>query len=292
MLYEGTTYRPPPEADSLLLQVTVGCAHNRCRFCTMYRDVSYRPVPMDRIEADLREARGIFARAERIFLVNGDAFVLKAKKLKAIAARIIKVFSECRTISMYASIGNIQTKSDQDLAELKEAGINDLYVGVESGWDKVLMHLNKGHTVAQAQHQLNRLNQAGIKHIANLMLGVAGLGNGVENGRRTADFLNRTRPDLIWVGTLGIFEGTELYKEMANGSFVPASELEILEEEKTLINEIDLPKVPFYGVHPTNTVRLAGKLPDDRPKMIAAIDNAISRYGKEALTTTFARTSL
>jgi radical SAM superfamily enzyme YgiQ (UPF0313 family) len=247
---------------------------------------------MDRIEADLREARGIFARAERIFLVNGDALVLQAKKLKAIAARIKKIFPECRTISMYASIGNIQTKSDQDLTELKKAGINDLYVGVESGWDQVLAHINKGHTVAQAQHQLNRLNQTGIKHIANLMLGVAGKGNGVRNAGLTAAFLNRTRPDLIWVGTLGIFEGTELHREMVNGSFVPASELEILEEEKTLINEINLPKVPLYGVHPTNTVRLAGNLPDDRQKMIATIDNAVQRYGKEALATTFARTSL
>ena len=292
MQYEGTTYRPPPEADSLLLQVTVGCAHNRCRFCDMYRDVSFRRIPMDQIEADLRQARGIYPKAERIFLVNGDAFVLRAERLNEIAEKIKTVFPECRTITMYASIGNIQSKSDQDLLELRRQGINDLYVGIESGWDKVLTRINKGHPTAEAKHQLDRLHRAGINHIANLMLGVAGSGSGRENARITADFLNQTRPGLIWVGTLGIFEGTELYADMQQGSFVPATEMEILEEEKTLIEGIELENVLFYGVHPTNTVRISGKLPQDKQNMIAQIDAGIIRYGKDALSTSFVRTSL
>ena len=292
MQYEGTTYRPPPEADSLLLQVTVGCAHNRCRFCDMYRDVSFRRIPMDQIEADLQEARGIYPKAERIFLVNGDAFVLKAKRLNEIAEKIKSVFPECRTISMYASIRNIQSKSDQDLQELHRQGINDLYVGVESGWDEVLTRSNKGHTAAEARHQLDRLHRAGIKHVANLMLGVAGSGSGRVNARITADFLNHTRPGLIWVGTLGIFEGTELYADMQQGSFVPATEMEILEEEKRLIEGIELENVLFYGVHPTNTVRISGRLPRDKQKMIAQIDAGIIRYGEEALSSSFVRTSL
>lgn len=292
MHYEGTTYRPPPEADSLLLQVTVGCAHNRCRFCDMYRDVNFRRIPIDQIETDLKEAREISPKAERIFLVNGDAFVLKTNFLKEIAERIKLIFPECGTISMYASIRNIKAKGDAELAELRNLGVNDLYVGVESGWDQVLTHINKGHTVAEARSQLDRLSRAGINHIANLMLGVAGIGNGLENARRTAEFLNQTRPSLIWVGTLGVFEGTELYAEMEQGMFVPAPEMEILEEENELINAIELEEVTFYGVHPTNTVRISGRLPRDKHKMVVAIDNGILRHGETALSKTFARTSL
>jgi len=292
MQYEGTTYRPPPEADTPLLQVTVGCAHNHCSFCAMYRDVRFRRIPMTQIETDLQELRGIYKQAERIFLVNGDAFVLKADALKEIAGKVRTVFPECRTISMYASIRNIKAKSDQDLEALRAAGIDDLYVGVESGWDDVLARLNKGHTVAEAKHQLDRLNRFGINHIANLMLGAAGRGKGQENARRTATFLNETGPGLIWVGTLALFEGTELQADMQQGMFVAATEREILEEEKTLINHLELEDVTLYGVHPTNTVRISGKLPQDKHKMTAAIDRGIQHYGEEALSTAFARTSL
>ena len=292
MRYEGTTYRPPPEADTPLLQVTVGCSHNRCSFCAMYRDVTFRRIPMDQIEANLQELRGIFPKAERLFLVNGDAFALKTCTLKAIAEKIHRVFPECRTISMYASIHNIKVKSDRELAELRDLGINDLYVGIESGWGKVVEHINKGHTVTEAERQLDRLSRAGIRHIANLMLGVAGLGNGQANAKLTAEFLNRTRPSLIWVGTLAVFEGTQLHTEMAQGAFTPATELEILEEEKALIGEIELENVRFYGVHPTNAVRVSGRLPQDKGKMIAAIDEGINHFGEKALATSFARTSL
>ena len=292
MRYEGTTYRPPPEADTPLLQVTVGCAHNRCTFCNMYRDVTFRRMPMDQIGADLKELRGIYPKAERVFLVNGDAFVLKTDTLKSIAQEIQEVFPECRTVSMYASINNIKAKNDQELIELRNLGIDDLYVGVESGWNKVLERIDKGHTVAEARKQLERLDKVGIRHIANLMLGVAGIGNGLDNARLTAQFLNQTRPSLIWVGTLAIFEGTALHAEMARGAFIPATELEILEEEKALIDAIELEQVRFYGVHPTNTVRISGVLPQDKRKMIAAIDAGINQLGEEALATAFARTTL
>lgn len=287
MNYEGTTYRPPPEADTPLLQVTVGCTHNKCTFCNMYRDVRFRRIPMKQIESDLRELREIFPRSERFFLVNGDAFALKTDVLKEIAETIRQFFPECQTISMYASIGNIKAKSDEKLMEIQKAGIDDLYVGVETGWDKILERINKGHTADEARHQLDRLNNIGIRHIANLMLGVAGMGNGLENARLTAAFINQTRPGIIWVGTLAIFQGTELYSQMVQKSFLPATELEILEEEKALIGAVELDNVYFYGDHPTNTVRLTGRLPQDKHKMIAAIDRGIDQGGKKIPTTAF-----
>ena len=292
MKYEGTTYRPPPEADTPLLQVTVGCAHNRCTFCTMYRDVTFRRIPIAQIETDIRELKSFFPRAERFFLVNGDAFVLKADRLKEISRLILNTFPECRTISMYASISNIRTKSDQDLIDLKEMGINDLYVGIESGWDRIVKHINKGHTITEAIHQLDRLNRIGIRHIACLMLGIAGAGNGLENARQTAAFLTTTRPRMIWIGTLALFNETELYQEIVEKTFVPATEAEILAEEKALIQAIELDDVIVYGVHPTNTVRISGRLPRDRQTMIAAIDRGIGQLGSQTLNRVFSRTTL
>jgi radical SAM superfamily enzyme YgiQ (UPF0313 family) len=292
MRFEGTTYRPPVEADTMLLQVTIGCAHNRCTYCNMYDDVSFRMIKPDKIEQDLQEARQIFPKAERIFLVNGDAFVLSANRLKKVAQLIADYFPECKIITMYASIQNIISKSDDDLKELKKCGVNDLYVGIESGWDLVVSHIKKGHTIEEAKTALARLNDVGINHMAALMLGVAGRDKGLANAEYTGAFLNETIPKLIWAGTLGLFEGTPLSKEVENGLFMPASEVEILEEEKALIRSINLEKVPFYGIHPTNTVPVFGILSRDKQKMIDTIDLGISRLGKDALSNSFQRAAL
>lgn len=292
MNFEGTTYRPPVEAGAMLLQVTVGCAHNKCTYCNMYDDVKFRTITLDQVELDLQNARKIYPNVERIFLVNGDAFVLNANRLKKIAEMINNYFPECKTITMYASIQNIQSKSDEDLKELKNCGINDLWVGIESGWNQVILDINKGYTVDEARRELARLNAAGINHMAGLMLGVAGKGKGLENAKQTAAFLNETKPKLIWAGTLGLFEGTPMANDAKNGLFLPASEIEILEEEKVLIESINLEGVPFYGVHPTNTLPVAGILPRDKEKMINKIDLGISELGKEKLSDSFQRNSL
>lgn len=292
MKYEGTTYRPPVEANSLLLQVTVGCAHNSCTFCNMYRDVRFRASSLKEIEEDLAEARNRYRHVERIFLVNGDAFVLSASRLKAIAERIIAWFPECETITMYASIQNIAHKSDAELQELKNLRINDLYVGLESGSQEVVRAINKGYTVDEASKQLQRLNRVGIRHAALPMLGVAGSGKGIRNAWETACFLNETRPSLVWVGTLGVFEGTELYTAVRNGEFVIAAEREIMEEEIALLNDLELADVPFYGVHPTNVASVSGVLPFDRQKMVARIDRILRESDPKILNSCMSRCSL
>ncbi|ACL04704.1 Radical SAM domain protein [Desulfatibacillum aliphaticivorans] len=284
MKYEGTTYRPPVECDSMLLQVTVGCSHNECTFCNMYRDVKFRVSSMEEIESDLQEARGIYPKAERVFLVNGDAFVLKADALKAIAEKILEYFPECRNIGMYASIKNIRNKTDAELAELRKLKINDFHVGVESGMDSVLEHLKKGHTVKDAVHHLNRLTNAGIQYATSLMLGAAGAGKGAENAEKTADLLNQVRPSLIWLGTMGVFKTVPLYQDILSGSFTLPTELEVLEEEKALIKSIAHDDVLLQANHPTNLVSMFGRLPRDREKMIDHINAAIAHYGEDALS--------
>jgi radical SAM superfamily enzyme len=292
MDYEGTTYRPPVELDTPLLQVTVGCSHNNCLFCDMYRDVRFRTIDMDQIESDIKEIKYIFPKVNRIFLVNGDAFVLSANKLKIIASRILKYLPECETISMYASINNIKPKSDDELKMLKNLRINDLYVGIETGHKEALEYIEKGHTLIEAKEQLERLNRVGIAHIDHVMLGVAGSGIGISNAQQTADFLNQSHPKIVWIGTTGIFEGAPLYQEVKSGRFRPATELEMLEEEKELIRLIRLNHIPVYGTHPSNTIKVFGNLPEDREKMINIIDDGIKTIGRQKLTKAFQRSTL
>lgn len=275
MKYTGPVFRPPLEARTVLLQVTVGCAHNQCNFCTMYRSTTFTIEQIDQIEEDINELKATYGSLKRIFLINGDAFVLSARRLKAISDKIIEYFPEMETITMYASVRNIMEKSNQELKDLKSARINDLWVGIETGNEAALKHLNKGYALEDAYEQLHRLNAIGIRHNGILMMGTSGSGKGIENAIDTAKFVNETKPQLVRVTTLGIFPGSNFEEEVQNGTFVPATELEVLEEEKKLIELINIDNIPFNGTHPINMVSINGVLPQDREKLLRIINDTI-----------------
>ncbi len=292
MKYTGTIYRPPLEANTLLLQVTVGCTHNNCAFCTMYQDTQFSIESIEQIEKDLQEAKLLYGSQKRIFLVNADPFALKAWRLKEISDKIIDYFPEMETITMYASIRNIKHKTDKELLELKEARINDLWVGIESGNDEVLEQMNKGFTKDEAYTQLTRLTMAGIRHNGIFMLGAAGKSQGIKAATDTALLINKVKPQLVGVTTLGFFEGSKLLNDVSNNLFEPATELEVFEEEKKLIQLIDLPHLPFYGDHPINAAYIAGTLPEDRDDMIATINDVIESTDAKVLYSSALRTAL
>lgn len=292
MKYTGTTYRPPIEANTVLLQVTVGCAHNKCNFCTMYRDVRFTTESLEQIEKDLKEAKQIYGDLKRIFLVNGDAFVLSANRLKSIADLIIQYFPEMEVITMYASIRNIRTKSDKELQELRSLRINELWVGLESGNEETLGHMNKGFTLKESYEQMDRLNQAGIVHNSIFMLGASGSGRGIDAAIDTAELINKTKPQLVGVTSLGFFDGSQIAKEVADGTFIPATEREILEEERKLIELIEVDNMPFFGNHPINAVSIRGTLPRDKERMIRLIDDSVKNTNELFLNGVAARSSL
>lgn len=292
MKYTGPIFRPPLEANTLLLQVTVGCSHNKCTFCTMYRGTRFSIEHIDQIEKDLQEARRAYGSLKRIFLLNADAFALNARRLKEISKKIIEYFPEMETITMYASIRNIKHKTDEELRELRESRVNDLWVGIESGSDEVLHHLNKGYTLKDANDQLARLNEAGIGHNCIFMLGAAGSGKGVQHAVDTAKLINAAKPQLVSVTSLGFFDGSLLSREVENKTFIPATELEILEEEKKLLELIELENIPFYGDHPINAISIAGVLPHDREDMVDTINYVIENSEQEFLNNTAKRSTL
>lgn len=267
----GIMYRPPFESSSLLLEVTTGCSHNRCAFCTMYRGVRFRAVPMDAIESDLAEARRFRPNTERVFLENGDPFALHADKLEKIAWKIHEYLPKVKTIAMYASIQNIQGKSDEELKRLRSLGLNDLNIGVESGLDEALAMMNKGYTGAQALHALCRLKNAGFDFGANVIFGCAGAAKWRENAEATAALLNETRPTLIFTGTIHADKGCPLYDDLQSGAFEECTVGEYLDEEECFLSRLCLDNCLFFGLHPSNVAQMYGYLNRDRKKLLAEL---------------------
>ena len=271
MNYTGPVYRPPFEAASLLLQVTVGCSHNKCSFCTMYREVPFSVCPMEQIEADIKEASRRWPDAERVCLENGDPFCLSADKLLQIAGKIHQRLPSVKTIAMYASIQNIRNKTDEELRRLREAGINEMNIGLESGMDTALARMNKGYTAQEAETQLLRLRNAGMEYGLNIIFGAGGAGLWHANAVTTARILNTAQPYLIFTGTVYADPGCPLYNEMQSGSFVESTFGEYLDEEELLISLLDMENCYYFGLHPSNVLPMQGLLPRDKAEMLKAI---------------------
>ena len=267
----GVVYRPPYEANSLLLQVTLGCSHNKCTFCYMYPDVQFKVCPMEEVEADIDEATHYCPNVKRVFLEHGDAFVLSAEKLLRIADAVHQKLPKVEAIAMYASIQNIKTKTDEELHQLRNAGIHGLDIGVESGLDAALTYMNKGQTAAEAREQLLRLAEAGMDYSFNAILGCGGAELWQENADATADLINAVQPHLLFIGSLHAQPGCRLYQDMRSGAFKECTIGQLLDEQERLIRRLNLKDTYYFGSHPSNLVPMQGRLPDQKQDMIEAV---------------------
>ena len=275
MKYTGTIYRPPFESRSLLLQVTSGCSHNQCSFCIMYKDIPFEMETMEQIEQDLKEARKTYRQINRVFLVNGDPFVLNAKRLKEIAQKINEILPEVETIAMYASVNTITDKTDDELRELRALKINDLNIGVESGMHEVVQRFNKGYMVDEAKRQLHRLTDAGMEFSINIIIGGAGSGKGFEHAMANSQLLNEVKPKLIFVGGLHVEQETQIAEDIRSGTFVESTLRECIEEEQEMLKRLNLKNCIFFGVHPSNPVPVYGILPQDKEDMLAELEDGL-----------------
>lgn len=271
MNYTGVVYRPPFEANSLLLQVTLGCSHNKCRFCYMYPDVQFTVCPTEQVKADIDEASHICPDVKRVFLEHGDAFALSADRLMQIGDSIHRKLPKVETISMYASIQNIKHKTDAELRRLLDSGINELDIGVESGLDAALKMMNKGYTAAEAEEQFLRLNKAGMDYSFNAILGCAGAELWRENAEATAKLLNTVQPHLLFIGTLHAEPGCALYADMKSGEFKECTFGQLLNEQEFLISRLALEDTHYFGSHPSNVIPMEGWLPKHKEEMLSII---------------------
>lgn len=267
----GIVYRPPFEANSLLLQVTTGCSHNKCTFCTMYHDVPFSMCPLEQVEADLDEAALFRPDVKRVFLEHGDPFTMPAERLLKIAELIHQKLPKVETIAMYASIQNIRRKTDAELRRLRDAGINGLDIGVESGLDEALTMMNKGHTAQESIEQLQRLKKAGYDFTLNIILGCAGAELWRENAEATAAMINAAAPRQIFTGTLHAEPGCKLYGEMQSGAFRECTFRQLLDEQELLLSRLDLEECYYFSSHPSNVMPMQGWLPKHKQDMLEAV---------------------
>ena len=274
MSIDELVYRPPYEAESFLLQVTHGCSHNRCSFCTMYSGVPFSVETDECIMRQLAWAKARCPEKTRVFLENGDPFALQADRLIEIADMIHSYLPKVETIAMYASVKNLKNKSDDDLLRLRACGINELNIGVESGLEEALKMMNKGYSARDALYELERLGTAGISYGANIIFGCAGPSRRRENAEATAELLNRTRPYLIFTGTIHADPGCRLYEDMQSGEFVESTFGEYLDEEDALLRELTVNDCFFFGLHPSNVVRMRGWLSRDRELLISEVQKS------------------
>lgn len=276
MHYTGPTYRPPFEATSLILQVTAGCSHNGCAFCSMYRDVPFAVSPFEEIEADLVEAAQFAPYARRVFLANGDAFCLSADELLRIAEAIHARLPYVRSIGGYASVRNVVGKTDAELVALTEAGYADFNFGLESALDDVLAHMNKGFTVADARREFARLRAAGMPYNVNIVNAAAGPERIDEHARANAAFVSEIDPTLVFVSPLHIDPGTPLADELAAGAFAECTLGQYVEEEIEFLRGLDVSDCVFYGLHMSNPVQVAGRLPRDKDEMLETLGSGLA----------------
>ncbi|MDR1731536.1 MAG: radical SAM protein [Synergistaceae bacterium] len=275
MNYEGTIYRPPSEADSLLVQVTIGCSWNACTFCDMYREKTYRVRPLEEVLADLREAAPYQDRFRRIFLCDGDALGLPMPFLTAILREIRLLFPGLRGVRAYASARNVLEKTPGDLKHLAELGLDMAYIGLESGSDRVLALVNKGITKREMIDGALRLKEAGILQSVSIIAGLGGEALSEEHILETADALNAMQPEYLGLLVLHSGEDTSLahlYREEEDPR-LPSFRL-VLAEAKLLLEHLELKNCLFTSAHVSNYFYLKGNLPRDRQKLLAQLSAA------------------
>lgn len=280
MDYEGQICRPPMERGSYMLPVAVGCSYNACTFCTLFKHLKYRELPMEKIEEELLRVKNLGGSPKRIFLGDGNPFGMKTDRLLAILDLIHKYFPLCNDINMDSTITNIHDKTDDELKLLYDNGVRELYLGIECGTEDVLEFMKKDHTIPEAYRELERLKRSGILYSAHLMLGTAGKGRGLENAENTARFINDTKPNKIINTSIFLHRRAPLYREIEKGTFIPAAELENLMEERRLIELLDVEIKSYDGFHDMLEIRTRGHLPDDKEKMLKHLDEAIENERK------------
>lgn len=283
MRYEGNIFRPFSEANSYLLQVTVGCSHNRCTFCGMYKDKKYRVRTLDDIKTDISMAKAHYGDVEKVFLCDGDAIAVDNGMLLEIINLLYRTFPSLRHVGSYVGPQSTLSKSMSELGALRAAGLTKAYLGVESGSDSVLKAVKKGVNAAEMLQAGQNLVAAGINLSSMVLLGLAGKGGSTEHAMATAEITNKMRPQYLAALTVTPVPGTELYRQIENGSFTLLDPFETLEEMKTLFENITIDNLKFVGIHASNYLPVNGTLQRDRSAMIQTVNRVLETRDRGAL---------
>ncbi|MDD7290184.1 MAG: radical SAM protein [Clostridiales bacterium] len=278
MRYEGQIYRPPGEWRSYLLQCTVGCTHNKCTFCGMYKPKKFHIRPMKEIIEDIAMARAYYGaeNVDKVFLCDGDAIVMRQEQLLQILEALYAAFPNLRQVTTYAGTRSTMTKSPEQLKELRQAGLTRAYLGVETGWDELLEKVHKGVTSAQMIEATDRIKEAGIDLWLTVILGLAGPGEPAKKHiEETIKVLNRMQANHVSCLSYMPEPNSPMYQDVREGRFQLITPRQALEETRALVEGLNYGPFHFTSNHASNYLPLKGTLPDDREKFLAMIDSAL-----------------
>lgn len=284
MHYTGTIWRPPYEAYSALVQVTAGCTHHKCKFCTLYEDVpfKFRMSPLSEVEEDLKEISRYYRNAKRVFFTGANPFVLSFDKLKTLAGLVRKYYPKAESIGCFARITDITPKTDEQLKELRRLGYNSITIGVEAGDDEALSFMHKGFGTKEIIRECKRLDEAGMEYNFFYLAGIYGRGRGEIGAKNTAVVFNQLNPKIIINSMMTIYCTSELYQEIQDGSWKEETEIEKLMELKVLIGNLNIDTY-FATMGASNCVNVEGHLPKDKTRMIKWLDEVISSVDEKEL---------
>ena len=290
MRYEGNIFRPPSEARSYILQCTVGCTHNRCTFCAMYKDKKYHVRSLEEIKTDIRMAKQYYGDVEKVFLADGDAIAMETSDILEILNDLYAAFPSLKHVGVYASPDVILRKEMSELTALKAAGLTIAYLGVETGDEPLLKDIRKGVTYDEMVEAGKRIRQAGIQLSVTVLLGLAGrTPAAVDHARNTAKILNDMNPDYIGALTLMVVPRTELFRRMERGEFELPGPFEILDEMRIMIENLDVVDSEFRSNHASNYLPIKGRLPQDKQKMLDLINDIIAKNDRSYLRPDYLR---
>ena len=284
MHYTGTIWRPPYEAYSLLIQVTAGCTHHSCKFCTLYEDLpfKFKLSPFSEIEQDLAEASKYYHKVPRVFFTGANPFVLSTEKLKTLAKMVKEYFPKYETIGCFARITDITPKTVEELRELRALGYDGITIGVETGDDEMLAFMNKGFQSKDTIEQCKKLEAANISYNFFYLTGISGAGRAEIGAKETAKVFNQLHPRIIESSMLTIYKNSELYEEIQKGNWREESEIEKLIELKTLIENLKITtRIVTDGA--SNLIQVRGNLPKDKEKLMKHLQYQISNVDESVL---------
>lgn len=289
MRYYGNVVRPPSEAWSYILQITYGCSHNKCTFCSTYLDKPFRVRPAKEVLEDIEMARSYVPHTRRVFLADGNALVLSNRQLVPILDALNKAFPNLERVGIYANAQDILRKSKEELVTLYHKKLGILYIGLESGDDEILQRVKKGTTAAEMTEAVKKAQAVGLK---TSVIGILGLGESKrsrEHAIATGQVVSAMDPTYFSLLTLMVVPGTELYRQYKAGKFVLIEPLEMLAEMRVMIQHIEgVTCCMFRTNHASNYLPLAGTLPQDKERLLATLDRALAQ-GKSVLRPEYLR---
>lgn len=284
MHYTGTIWRPPYEAYSLLIQVTAGCTHHSCKFCTLYEDLpfKFKLSPFSEIEQDLAEASKYYHKVPRVFFTGANPFVLSTEKLKTLAKMVKEYFPKYETIGCFARITDITPKTVEELRGLRALGYDGITIGVETGDDEMLAFMNKGFQSKDTIEQCKKLEAANISYNFFYLTGISGAGRAEIGAKETAKVFNQLHPRIIESSMLTIYKNSELYEEIQKENWREESEIEKLIELKILIENLKITtRIVTDGA--SNLIQVRGNLPKDKEKLMKHLQYQISNVDESVL---------